>query len=209
MERRLLKAQIKSAWRAAMSSDYCSQRINSERSLQASVWRSLFQIFDEESRKAPRGRSTAPRHIFIEAPLSLLVKGKRTVRRPDIIVCDANKIIAVIELKYTPRVGGAHQKDVETLRLIADARTTIAYTNARQLGHGNKPVTFTLADDSVFVWAGVHNDANKVSEPLSGPTDIGSGPEATLLELHTLTKSGESPKIIVRDGPKPLRRIRL
>jgi hypothetical protein len=65
-----------------VSFDYCNQRINSERSLQASFWVQLNRTF-------PAGT----RRMFIEPCLVVTVKRRRTLLYPDIVICRLNQAV--------------------------------------------------------------------------------------------------------------------
>ena len=96
VKRRLLKAQILEAWSECITGDYARQRINSERSLQASLWSELNDRLDERTRR-----------MFIEPRLSCETEKSprrdNTVRYPDLVVCNTRSVIGIIELKYRPR----------------------------------------------------------------------------------------------------------
>lgn len=113
-QRNLIKSQIVQAWNLSINEDYCNQRINSERSLQASFWSHLNRLLSEN------------RRLFIEPTMS--INTKRGIKRiiPDIVVCDTKKVISVIELKYLPRGQPKYKKDIENLALIAKNRNQIA-----------------------------------------------------------------------------------
>src|SRR5574339_1190948 len=95
-----LRQQITEAWCKSIKVDYTAQRINSERSLQASVWANLNAILPSSTRR-----------MFIEACMS--VQGsERQVRFPDIVICNTREVIGIIELKYQPRGKPSWQKDL-------------------------------------------------------------------------------------------------
>jgi hypothetical protein len=89
--RSFIRSRIISAWRQCIEDDYCNQRINSERSLQASFWSHI-------NASLPKTR-----RLFIEP--SLTIRGRSGVKRiiPDIVICNTREVISVVELKYLPR----------------------------------------------------------------------------------------------------------
>jgi len=96
-QRSLIKSQIIRAWTESIEDDYCSQRINSERSLQASFWAHLNNMLPKN------------RRLFIEPVGASLIK-----LIPDIVVCNTRAVISVIELKYLPRAQPKHSQDIKT-----------------------------------------------------------------------------------------------
>lgn len=142
--RSLLKKQIREAWRQSISVDYAAQRINSERSLQASLWSNLNAILAPKTRR-----------MFIEPCMSVPGLGKQ-VRYPDLVVCNSKEVIGIIELKYLPRARPQWQKDVDTFHFLATHRKTITISNSRFRGVAADAHFYPLASDVLFVWAGVH-----------------------------------------------------
>lgn len=98
MNRRgLLRGQLTQAWGMAIDEDYRRQRINSERSLQASLWSKLNVLLPPESRR-----------MFIEPKLKATVAAldgqvKPEFRFPDIVICNTREVIGIVEVKYLPR----------------------------------------------------------------------------------------------------------
>ena len=137
-----LKNEIKLAWEACIKEDYEPLRINSERSLQASFWAQL------NERLKPKDDWL----MFIEPGLKVEGHGKCF---PDIVICDTQKAVAVIELKYQPRKQPDCEKDIGTLDWIYTHHKEIRFKNVRH-DQPDKIKTYTLADDLLFVWAGVH-----------------------------------------------------
>ena len=142
--RSLLRKQIREAWRQSITEDYAAQRINSERSLQASVWSKLNTLLAPGSRR-----------MFIEPCMSVPGLGKQ-VRYPDLVVCNSREVIGIIELKYQPRARPKWQKDVDTFHFLATHRETISISNSRFRGVAADARVYPLASDVLFVWAGVH-----------------------------------------------------
>lgn len=86
--RALPKKQVREAWRQSITIDYALQRINSERSLQASLWSNL------NAQLAPRSR-----RMFIEPCMSASGSTKQ-LQYPDLVICNSREVIGIIELKY-------------------------------------------------------------------------------------------------------------
>ncbi|WP_172649460.1 hypothetical protein [Thiolapillus brandeum] len=120
------------------------QRINSERTLQASMWAKL------------NDRLGKNRRLFIEPSLKVREGGKLKVVFPDIVVCNSRQVISVIELKYLPRVKANYKKDINTLNLIASNRAGVSIANERFRGPQTDSRKYSLSKSIIFVWAGVH-----------------------------------------------------
>jgi hypothetical protein len=139
--RTMLRTQIDEAWLACIAEDYNRQRINSERSLQASFWSQLNKRLHTETRR-----------MFIEPGM----KSESDTRYPDIVICNTEKVIAIIELKYTPRAIPNWQSDLETFDWVVKHLGEITVSNKRFRGAAVDDHEYKLADDLVFVWAGIH-----------------------------------------------------
>ena len=159
--RSLLKSQIREAWRQSITDDYAVQRINSERSLQASLWSKLNALL-----------ATTSRRMFIEPCMSVPGLG-RQVRYPDLVICNSREVIGIIELKYQPRARPKWHKDVDTFHFLATHRETISISNTRFRGTVADARLYPLANDVLFVWAGVHTACdlmlNEHVDPLLAP----------------------------------------
>jgi len=171
-DQQFVRDVIQSAWDACITSDYLTCRINSERSLQASFWAQL------NERLLPKESWL----MFIEPGLKLKRHGKVF---PDIVVCDTAEetVVAVIELKFQPRIKGKWKKDIETLDRIHADRESLFFKNVRHDREGESP-EFPLADDTLFVWAGIHLPLGKDLKSLIGDSQwIGN-----FIELHHPTE---------------------
>lgn len=185
MNRRgLLRKQLTQAWRNAIEEDYHRQRINSERSLQASLWSKLNKLLPAESRR-----------MFIEPKLKAKVAAldgqvKPEFRFPDIVICNTREVIGIVEVKYLPRARPNWKKDLQTFLWLHTNREQIVIQNVRHRGVTADDRSYPLAQDVLFVWAGVH--------ALSG-IDLGQHIDPDLsthfLALHAETKQGEHPTI--------------
>lgn len=155
-----LKKCIADAWNECIKEDYPSQCINSEHALQAYFFARLKAqidcIFSEEVRR-----------IFIEPRLNIGdgKKDSKNVYFPDLMICSKTKIIAVIELKYQPRVDPTFMKDMETLAKIATTgrEDGLTFMNLRYAGEGEPP-KYEMSSDILFVWAGVHRKTTSNEE---------------------------------------------
>ncbi len=180
-ERSLIKTQIIQAWNDCINIDYCNQRVNSERSLQASFWSYLNQSLSKN------------RRLFIEPGLSIKMKDGFKKLVPDIVVCNRREVISVVELKYLPRAQPKFKKDIETLSLIANNRDQLEISNSRFRGvekDGNK---YSLSKNILFVWAGVHAKEKKPSGALYS-SNI-EALDGCYLELHAETKINSKPRV--------------
>lgn len=139
--RTALRTQIDEAWLACIAEDYNRQRINSERSLQASFWSQLNHRLHAETRR-----------MFIEPGMK---SGTDGTRFPDIVICNTEKVIAIIELKYTPRAIPNWKEDLGTFDWI-HAHRDISISNKRFRGAAVDEREYPLDPDLVFVWAGIH-----------------------------------------------------
>lgn len=185
MDRRLLlRQQLEDAWRLAIEDDYQRQRINSERSLQASLWSKLNAILPTNSRR-----------LFIEPTLKAAVKDldgsvKQEFKYPDVVVCNTREVIGIVEIKYLPRARPNWKKDLQTFSWIHNHRDQIIIQNVRYRGLLADDRAYPLAKDVLFVWAGVHVAS---TTPLSQHID--QRLTHHFLELHAHTKHDGHPEL--------------
>jgi hypothetical protein len=179
-QRFLIKQQIIRAWGRSIRGDYCKQRINSERSLQASFWSHLNQQLGKN------------RRLFIEPTVRL---GTKRIM-PDIVVCNSRSVIAAIELKYTPRAWPRFRKDIRSLAAIATTKRKVTIANDKYRGIEQDPRKYGLAESILFVWAGVHSKTEYESADLysKGFPSL----NGCYLELHAATRLSGAPKISYR-----------
>jgi hypothetical protein len=177
--RSTLRRQISEAWSTAITQDYQRQRINNERSLQASIWSRLNSILPCESRR-----------MFIEPALVLQTSGTRKCRIPDIVVCNTKEVIGIIELKYLPRVKPNWKKDLDTLLWICEHRDDLRVQNSKYRGIESDGKAYPLSKDLLLVWAGVHCYQGAHLKPHIQPMLSDS-----FLELHAITQFGEHPTL--------------
>ena len=184
IRRNLIKSQIIKAWKKSINIDYCSQRINSERSLQAAFWSHLNPLLSKN------------RRLFIEPRMTIQTKnGKRKIY-PDIVVCNTKQVISVIELKYLPRTNPRYKKDLKKLALIAKKRNKISIANVRFLGTEKDSKEYTLSSNILFVWAGIHKKQKQTDNFLysNGYKSL----ENCYLQLHAETELNSKPKIFIK-----------
>jgi len=181
--RRPLKNIIIEAWRGSIERDYLTQRINSERSLQASFWSHLNALLPET------------RRIFIEP--SIKIKVGRRVRQiyPDIVICNTRQVISIIELKYLPRVKPSYKKDIENLALISENRNQITLAHSRFSGVRKGRKEYSLSKTILFVWAGIHaRSREEILRLYSEPYESLAG---SFIQLHAETRRSGMPEIYV------------
>jgi len=179
--RRLIKSQIIEAWSECLNTDYQNQRINSERSLQASMWSQLNK------------RLGTNRRLFIEPCMTIRHRGAIKRLYPDILVCNSCEVISVIELKYLPRATPQFTKDLNTFDLISTHRSSIKITNERFRGKMTDDMKYSLSKSILFVWAGVHAaDKFKQDRIFSEGHDHLEG---CYLQLHAATLHNHAPDI--------------
>ncbi len=179
--RELIKSQIIDSWVESMKADYSRQRINSERSLQASFWAQL------------NARLGANRRLFIEPCVSAKEGGTAKRVYPDIVICNSQKVIAVIELKYLPRGRPSYLKDLRSLDFLAQKRKGITIANSRYNGPAVDSKEYGLSGKILFVWAGVHRVQNESSHQLY--SDLFPSLKGSYLELHAATQISSSPEV--------------
>lgn len=143
-----VRKQLTVAWKAC-EQDYNSHAINSERSLQAVFYFHLRRRFSKHLNMT----------VFVEPRFVLTSGSSGSVAFPDLVVCDKTCIVAVVELKYQPRKVMTTANDLRKLISFSECCSGISLTNNRSRGITTEPNTYTLSDDALFVWAGVHRGA--------------------------------------------------
>lgn len=145
------------------------------------MWSELNKIFGDQ-----------PRRMFIEPGIVIVnadAEGKqRTIRMPDLVICNSTEIIGIVEIKYQPRVKPNYKKDLETLAWIAENGSNIAITNYRFRGSIADAHAYKMSKYVVFAWAGVHRD-----ESLSLP--VPENIKENFLALHAVTRKNGNPEI--------------
>ena len=182
MRRSLLRKQLCEAWSESINKDYACQRINSERSLQASLWSKLNARLDPHTRR-----------MFIEPGLKIKQEKQKNgtqIRYPDLVVCNTRAVIGIIEIKYRPRVKPVWKKDIASLEWISSNRDAIRVRNSRFRGIEVDGRSYPLSANILFVWAGIHAKSEVILRDL-----LPSKLRDTFLELHAETHKGKSPRI--------------
>jgi hypothetical protein len=90
-KRSLLRDNLREAWIKTIERHYNSQLINSEHALQVYFCMELLKLFEADNLQ---------RRVFIEPNIQTSC-GK--TRFPDVVICNGQKVIGIVELKYTPR----------------------------------------------------------------------------------------------------------
>lgn len=182
--RTLLRSKLTQAWCECIKADYRSQRINSERSLQASFWSKLNPLLPSETRR-----------LFIEPTMKIAVskpngQEKDHLKYPDIVVCNTRQIIGIVELKYQPRTGPTWKKDIATFKWISQHRNKISVSNVRFQGVEVDGTIYSLANDALFVWAGIHTPyPHRIGDQVSSEL------RQNFFELHADTHTGGEPAV--------------
>jgi len=183
IRRNLIKSQIIQAWNNSINIDYCSQRINSERSLQAAFWSHLNHLLSKN------------RRLFIEPSMSIHTKKGKKKIFPDIVVCNTKQVISVIELKYLPRAQPKYKKDIMKLALIAEKHQKISISNVRFRGTEKDSREYTLSKNILFVWAGIHSKEKQINNTLY--SDGYKSLKNCYMQLHAETELNSKPKVFI------------
>jgi len=190
MNRRwLLESQIAQAWHDCISKDYSIQRINSERSLQASFWSRLNALLSKN------------RRMFIEPCMTIKTNGHVRKIFPDLVICNTREVIGIVELKYMPRATPNYKKDINSLSIIAKHREHITISNERYRGQAVDKKIYTLSKSILFVWAGVHTGINSTIPKQIDELPYSAGHkelEGCFIEPHAETNKNSGPKIYKR-----------
>ncbi len=177
--RSVLRQNLYAAWKETIRGHYQRQQINSERGLQVFFCAALLSEFDA---------ADLQRRIFVEP-------GLKTARgfglKPDVMICNRDRIIGVVELKYQPRAKAKVAKDLQTLERIAAYEKRISISNERFLGKVQDQRQYWLAADAVLCWAGVHRG------PLGRRLEllVSSTLKPRFMELHAVTGADANPVI--------------
>ena len=141
-----LRQHLKTAWKQTINGPYNEMLINSERGLQVHFCVNLLTLLSEHERR-----------LFIE-PTIVFPDGVR--RCPDLVICNSQRIIGVVEFKYTPRKLPSYTKDFATLVKLAESvEGDVVISNERYRGP-QKPKHYHVADDAVLCWAAIHSNGN-------------------------------------------------
>lgn len=155
---------LRSAWESTIAKYYNidgpSSAIGSEAGLQAYLMVELDTAIRAMEKKGAMPQNT---RVFIEPCIS------RTKIVPDLIVCRNRSVIAVVELKYTPRLdlaiseenaSSGLQKDLASfIALYEKSQSELAPSFLHERYCGDFGVTFEnfkFSKQTLFIWGGVH-----------------------------------------------------
>jgi hypothetical protein len=181
VQRTPLIQQLTEAWKKTIKDAYNNGLINSEAGLQTHFCLALLDVFQEKKKS---------RRLFIEPHLPG-IKTDAAGCYPDVVICNTQRIIGVVELKYLPRArpGKGKDKDLQTLTAIAEASGEIELANDRYWGTSNAR-KYPLADDAVLCWAGVYT-----GERLKLALDLDENCKHPFLQLDAITREDDEPII--------------
>ena len=184
--RLLLRRQLYGSWQDTIQKHYQRQRINSERGLQVFFCASLLAAFEQAG---------VERRLFVEPRLT--TTSGTTGPLPDIVICNTKKIIGVVELKYMPRVVAKTDKDLKTLKWVASHPSCIRISNGRYLGVPRDETEYSLANNAVLCWAGVHRGLDGMLS-----SRVAKNVHPYFMELHAVTTKDQDPKVISNFRPR-------
>jgi len=170
-QRAALRGDLKAAWKSVIQCKYDKQQIDSEASLQVHFAAALLDRFKCESRT---------RRIFVEPTIQ--IESPRIYKKPDLLICNRQSIIGIIEIKFVPRGRARYQKDLETLDLLIENRLKFAIANERYLGPHKVTKRYSLAQDAVLCWAAVYSGSL-----IDNPAFRSAEERQDFLALHALT----------------------
>lgn len=149
MIRRMQVRKMAQAAFQGVSHLYQEQLINSERSLQAAMWHELRQQFKRAKKSTFK--------IFVEPRIQLPSTGRLEPRTviPDLVVCNDRSVIAVVELKFSPKGAPSSLKDFSTFRRMCLQHEKVDVQHTRWFGDQPVSKPYPLADSVLFVWAAV------------------------------------------------------
>lgn len=180
MQRRaLLRQQLIEAWHYTINNSYRSQLINSERGLQIYFCAALMNLFRQ---------AKLERRVFIEPHITSKRAGKS--RYPDVVICNSQRIIGVVELKYLPRVRAKFAKDIETLEFFSKNHSDFKISNDRYRGITGDNRIYPLAKDAVLCWAGVYT-----GKRIDLKLHVCRLTKPKLLQLDATTSKGHDPSV--------------
>lgn len=155
-------------------------RINSEHGLQAVYYARVRALLPDD------------RGIMVEPTLK--VSGRRVI--PDIVITWKGKVVAVVELKYSPKGQAAYKKDVNNMALIAGSRDDLRLEHHRLVGVKNISISYKMSPSILFIWAGIHRPECDQSSYLYSD----GYPELydSFMEFHAETQKHGEPDVYVR-----------
>ena len=184
--RNLLRKQLSNAWKNTIRESYNKRLINTEHGLHAHFYGFLRDQFKEES-------LLDHRHVYFEQ--TFVIEGRSI--RPDLVVCNDQQIIAVVELKYAPRsqlekLRNGVTKDVESLRAFSE-QTKPCLDVVRHLGPNSESgiKKYSLAKNALLCWAGVYKSPYQPLPEFLKGTDL---PDS-FFALHAVTSHALAPEL--------------
>lgn len=188
-QRKPLRTQLIGAWKETIDI-YQKQLINSEHGLQVYFCSALLRAFEKDDVELKR-------RIFVEPKVSATNIPKS--RYPDVVICNTERVIGVVELKYAPRAVAKYEKDKDTFEFVAEHSNNLTISNDRFLGITTDNRKYPLASDAILCWAGVYcgpaiNLHDKILPPL----------RARLLQLDAITAKNEIPIIYIDRKKQPI-----
>jgi len=154
-------SKLQRAWKLHVCQDYQDGLLNSERCLQAALYRALRIELPENK-------------IFVEPLLELngTDAGRNFV--PDIVVCSGNQIEAVLELKFAPHSYPNFQNDLAKFLALSTLAAGVEVFIALDPITGKFSSKFTFSETPRFVFAVVGQydavavDHEAIAEKLPG-----------------------------------------
>ena len=213
--RPLLTKILEKAWAGTLRKHYdiggMSPDINSEAALEAAFYCELIHCLAKAEKS---GKLPGKNRVFVQPKLN----GTSII--PDLIICRNARVIAVLELKYKPRLktlDREFQKDLVNLGRLhkltsADRKSQsgreIQFFHERYLGQFSKTKgeRILFAKRPLYVWAGIYS--SEVEKPIRNSLkEIFKATEhfdVPLLELHTIAaKNVPSKTESFFSGPMP------
>lgn len=180
--RRVLRKILIECWQDLVENEYAQRRVNSERSLQAAYWAKLNQALPAKNYR-----------IFVEPLLHPRIDARPLF--PDLVICNSQRVVSVIELKYQPRAKPSYQKDIRTLVSLAIAGS-VTLSNERFAGPGMDARSYELTKRVLYVWAGIHKET---AEDAIGASPIQTAPQLAgrFLCLRAVTSNEAMPVVRV------------
>jgi hypothetical protein len=144
-----LRNHLISAWKKTIDGPYTDLLINSERGMQLYFCMQLIEEFKNDIK--------GKKKFLIEPRVTL---SSANARYPDVVICNRDQVIGVVELKYAPRnrpLPGTINKDLGTLVYFGgkNLQEDVTITNDRFCGKASVK-KYTIASDAVLCWAGVY-----------------------------------------------------
>lgn len=180
-----LSEAIKEAWEYTVRESYDRGLINSERGLQVYFVMHLIKQLERQG-------TLENRFIYIEP--SIQIQSEKTIY-PDLVICNRQNIIGLIELKYKPKktfdkLAGV-KKDLENLELFRYGENGASLNKVkliydRYLGLGMHKNTYPLSANCLRVWGGVFKESQ---------TRRLFGTNKNCLQLEAQTSEGKGARI--------------